>query len=738
MEDESILNEFLERIKNLEQRNEQLRKDIENKKKEIKQLGNNFQTEDKKKENDENNKNKIEKEKVKKLTIPTEEEDKKIGERFLYEFKKNQMNSYDIEKNIKEITIEYISQEQLNSLYIMGDFTKWELIPMKKNKDIFSYKIVLLKGFKYYYSFQNRDQIIIDYNNVYEENPRTLQIQNFIDLSEDKNAPQQFDFENHMNILQATQNNYFLSKLGMDENEIQFLEKYKRHIIACKEINSQNEREYNELTDSIYNFYDQQLRYIQPYEIGSKLLNLKLFFKNRIFAHFQTDEKIKDKQYKYLFKIVDINIDYNFQCLKLYDNNNIKINMAYYNDIRSFYLINFDSISTEPISEKSKLYHLLSKEESEQILKDYNNDKNNILKAYFKTLTNLRNNNAINENIDPLLGGGFRHYIGNYGSIIVTPEKVEPIGINMNDYEFQYSYNRITKVKNKIEGSFIEYIAIDEAAEKAKKPFRYKIYYSIKNNKINLIHCHVLDKDLRDIKILVKEIDKNVNPQTLKKNEEYIKNNELLLIVLDSIPLKLYYKGKKVKMESIKIDENKLYLLMTENQDSYFNKMYVTVDKIEDKMKYDLVEQCNVYSNSFGDMQNGVDVHVSFDNNKNYAVEQMMLAVSPCLLKKLTFYEETLLKGNKIKAIKDKGLNEMDKYALICQKMDDFRKYNKEAIDKMEQKEKDEKLASLNEYKETLVIITKYFEENEMWENFEVVVNLASEIENLISLFQGK
>ena len=61
----------------------------------------------------------------------------------------------------------------------------------------------------------------------------------------------------------------------------------------------------------------------------------------------------------------------------------------------------------------------------------------------------------------------------------------------MKDYEFQYSLNKITKVRNKKEGSYIEFIAIDEALEKAKKPFRFKIYYSIKNNKINIIHCHV-------------------------------------------------------------------------------------------------------------------------------------------------------------------------------------------------------------------------------------------------------
>jgi len=273
--------------------------------------------------------------------------------------------------------------------------------------------------------------------------------------------------------------------------------------------------------------------------------------------------------------------------------------------------------------------------------------------------------------------------------------------------------------------------------EKAKKPFRFRIYYSIKNAKVNIIHCHVLDKDLRSIKMVIKEIDNKTDPHTLKKDEQYIKNNELLLIVLDSIPLKLYYKGKKVKFEAIKIEENKVYLLESPNSDSIFNKMYVTVSKIGDKINYDLIEQCNEFSYSLGEIQNGVDVQVTFDNNKNYVVEPMMLAVSPCLLKKLSSYEENLLNKNRYKDLKDiKNLNEMDTYFLITQKMNDYRKYNnKENVDKLEQKDKDNVLANLNEFKNSMIKVLNYIEQSEMWETLEEAANLAAEIEDIIKLF---
>ena len=238
MEDQdSILNEFLERIRNLEKRNEQLRLDVDKKKNELKEL------EKVPKKDNEKDKKEEEKNKNKKPLIPSEEEDKIIGERFLFDIKNIKLNAYELEKNIQEVIIEYISQEQFNNLYIMGDFTKWELVPMKKNKDFFSYKIVLLKGFKYYYSFQSGDQIYIDYNNVYEENPKTLQIQNYIDSVKDNKPSQPFDFENDINILKSAQENYFFSKLNIEDNdEILFLEKFKRHITSGKEIAKKKEK----------------------------------------------------------------------------------------------------------------------------------------------------------------------------------------------------------------------------------------------------------------------------------------------------------------------------------------------------------------------------------------------------------------------------------------------------------------------------------------------------------------
>ena len=741
--DQDLLNELLERINNAEKRNENLRKNIQTKKNELKLLDDKLSEEDKNKI--ENEKKKVEK----KPKIPNSDEDKKLSERFLFEYKNIKSNSYVIEQSATEYTIEYITQEHHSTLYIMGDFTKWEPMPMKKNKDIYSYSIVLLKGFKYYYSFQSGDQVIIDYNNLYEQNPKNFQIQNYIDLAKDGQPSQAFDFENDINILKNAQKNYFLIKINEDDDEISFLDKFKRHIIAGKEITQKKREEHGILTNSINTYYDSLYKNIKPYEADIKYNNLKNYFKDRILAHYSESKEFKCK---YFYKIIKISDFYEFRCMKLYDNNNIKIDTNYYSDSWNYYTFRFEVISVAPIDENSKLYHLLPKEESIKILNDYNNDKENVLKAYFKTLKNLKNaatdnqieppvppahNPLVNENII-----GFRSYIRSYGNILVTPYKVEPERIKITDYEFHYSFNRINKVKNKKEGSFVQFEAIDDAILKARKPFRFKIYYSIKDKKINIIHCHVIDKDLRTNKIIMKEIEKDIDPHTLKKNEDYIKNNELLLIVKEQIPIKLYFQGKKVKTEFIKIEENKLYNLASSNTDSIFNKMYVTVNKIEDKIKYDLIEKCNEFPYSLGgigDIQDGVDVQVTFDNNKNYVVEPMMLAVSPCLLRRISTYEENLLNKNRNKDInKNKNMNQMDIYISIKKNMDDYRKYNKETFDKLEQKQKDDIILKLKQDKESMANVLNYIQQMEMWDTLDEVLNMSAEIENFIKLFSNK
>ena len=719
MEDQnSILNELLEKIKSLEKSNEALKEKIKKKKEEIL----NIEKEIKNPNNKEQNKIIISKK------IPTEKEGEIKGLKALQNFKFIKHNT-NIKENCKEYIIEYITQEKYNNMYIMGDFTKWELIKMKKIKDIFSYKIILLKGFKYYYSFQSNDQILLDYNAPYEQNPKTLQVQNYIDLNE-LNKNMLFDYNNDMNILKLTEQNYFLSQLNITEDDYLFLYKLKYHGTISKEINNEIKEKKYKIFNSINLYYDQLYKNVNPYNKLNRLL--KLYLKNRIIS------KTFENNIIYYYKIYNISDNYIIQSVKLYDNNHIKVNANSYSYNEFYYTILPSQIAINNSETNDKLYHLLSLEESQKILDKYNKDDKSILKAHFKTLKNLQVNNNNEQNDENVF-----NYRRNM--IIVTPQKLEPEGINMDDYEFYYSLNRITKVKNKKEGSEVMCIIIDESVEKSKMPTRYEIYYNILNGKINIIHCHVLDKELRNIKMIIKEINKDEDPHIYKNNEEYIKNNQLLLIIKELDILKLYYKGKKVKMKKIKIEENKLYLLQSSNPDSIFNRMYVTTQKFIDKIKYDLIEQCNEYTYSLDNLQNGVDVQVTFDNQQNYVLEQMMLSVSPCLLKIITAYNEHLLKQKLPKKEEDNKnifnnmMSEMEKYYIIAQKMVELRKYkNQENINKLTPDEKNKLNKELNEYKNEMQNIMLFIETNEMWENLDEASSISNEIDELIKLLNNK
>ena len=733
MEDQdSILNELLGRIKTIENSNESLRQKISQKKNELSKI-----TSEASNPNHNNNKEKEDKSKkepAKKKAIPTEKEDETAAQKALVNYRSIKMNQTNIKMNCVEYVIEYMSQEQHNTLFIMGDFTKWEMTPMKKTKDIFSYKVLLLKGFKYYYSFQAGDQILLDYNSPFEENPKNFQIQNFIDLNE-PNKNLVFDSENDINILKITEQNYNLTQLDLKDDEFLFLNKLKHHVTVTKQLTQEEKEKRNKLFASINSYFNAIYQYVNPHNNINHMFQIRLYLKNKIISKYSDDAKTI-----YYYKILHIPEAYIFQCVKLYDNNHIKVNIDSYSYSGFYFNILPSQITSKKIEPKSKLYHLLSNEESQKILDDYKKDDKSILIAHFKTLSNLKNNASNNEQNNENIFG-FRRNI-----IIVTPKKVEPEGINMDDYEFYYSLNRITKVKNKKDYSEVMYKIIDESIEKSKKPNRFEIYYGIINGKIFLIHCHVLDKDLHNIKMIVKDIKPNEDPKVLKKNDDYIKNNQLLLITQGPKILKLYYQGKKVKTLIVRVEEKRIYLLQSPNPDSIFNRMYVTIQNFSEKIKYDLIEQCSHFTYSLDNMPNGVDIQVEFDNQKNRVIEPMMLSVSPCLLKTITHYDEHFLKGKMPKKEEEKNkndvndmsmMNEMEKYFAIAQKMVTLRKYkNKENLDKLKQDEKNNLIKELDGYNKAMEIILIYIETNEMWENIDEAMSIKTEINDLIKLLK--
>ena len=109
---------------------------------------------------------------------------------------------------------------------------------MNKNKDIFSYTAVLVKGFKYDFSFTAKDQIVIDFNQDYENNSRSNQVNNYIELKlentindmNDKNNSKSpfskltpFDYKTNSKLLQEGRKELSKAKMA-DKREVALLE----------------------------------------------------------------------------------------------------------------------------------------------------------------------------------------------------------------------------------------------------------------------------------------------------------------------------------------------------------------------------------------------------------------------------------------------------------------------------------------------------------------------------------
>ena len=753
--DEEKINEVLLKIQVLEEKNEKLRKKIEEKEKLVKQ--------------NKPSKNKIEKiEKVEKVEVITLENDRQAAVRFENELKFLNNNSLQILENLVEKKIEFNPTKQYGSMYILGDFNGWKPELMQKNETGFYFKVVLIKGFKFYYSFFSSDEMILDYNSPYEENITNSQLQNYLEIKQNENnKTTKFDSKDDLNILKAAQRNFLLLKLEDNIDNSIFLEKFKRHVINSK-AKSNNKKN---VKDDINLFFNNNLENINETYLN-KFEKFLSYFNNRILI--QNSPAIKEVQYQYKIKSISEDNN-NFICVRLYDHNQIKLNNEYYKNDNNCWKVPFSKIVSTPITKRDKLYHLISFKESQKILEDYNNDTEDIIIAYFHDLNELNKNNR------------YRKYRSvNSVAEMVSPKKVEPNDVEMNDYNYYFLNNEIIHVVNKEDESYVEFKVVEEnkkvtqvdtsikinkieEAQKPKieiknienknqqkekienkyknekikkkenKPCQFLVYYIFSNSdNVIILHCHMLDKSFKYKKMIIKDILPDEDPHILKKDKIYINNNELLLITKPSGPIKLYFKGKKVQMKTKLISTDKLYRIKSINQfESAFHDLIVSINPIKEPftLNNDIVEKCqeNIYTGK--EILNGIDAKVEYNDSFG---EDAELAVSPCLLEELSNEEENLLKSKpKKEEKKEKKSYEMQKLDLIEKEMEKYRKYTKDMIKKMKNSEKDDIATTLDDYKTTMDMICNYCQDNELWDLIEKVSALTNEIEDLLNLFDN-
>ena len=750
--------EIFLKIQKLEEKNDELRKKIKEKEK--------FKKDNKKKISE----NKIEKNK--KNDSITLDDDRKAAKRLENELNFLNNNYYQITENLVDKKIEFRPNKNYGSIYILGDFNGWKPELMQKNEQGYSYKIVLIKGFKYYYSLHSYEDSILDENSPYEENPSNLELQNYIDLHQnDNDKTTNFDYKEDLNILKASQRNFLLLNVKDDNDNTIFLDKFKRHVVHSKNKSSTDNCK-NSL-ENINAYYDSEIKKIDAIENKNEFKKLKSYFNNRILI--QNSPIMKDVQYQY--RIISLSEDINsFICIRLYDHNQIKLNKIYYSDINNCWKFPYSEIVSTKITKRDKLYHLIPSKESKKIIDEYNKDTENIIIAYFNDLEELNKNSRYK-----------RYRKTNNAVEMVLPKKIEPNDVEMNDYFYHFLNNEIIHVINKDDDSYIEFKIIEENKKEKKidisinkekevkeekkkpnidiknkeeknpknniiietkpkkeiikkketKPCQFIVYYTFSNNnRIIILHCHILDKSLKYKKMIIKEIGANEDPHILKKDGTY--NKELLLINKSSGPIKLYFKGKKIQMKTKLISTEKLYRIKSINKyESALHDIIVYVNPIKYpfQLNNEIAEKCqeNIYTGK--EILNGIDAKVEY--NESFG-EDMKLAVSPCLLEEISEEEEKILKNKpKKEEKKEKKSYEMQKLDLIEREMEKYRKYTKEIIKKMKRSEKDDIAATLDDYKSTMDMICNYVQENELWDSIEKVSALTNEIEDLLNLFDN-
>ena len=198
-------------------------------------------------------------------------------------------------------------------------------------------------------------------------------------------------------------------------------------------------------------------------------------FKGRIIYH---------KNIRYLIHSFDRSRK-NMKVIRLYDSNGIKVDSKAHERTRIFNTIELKDLFDN--------CYILSKEESNIIIKDYANDNKNYIKIYFQTQISRANK---------------------YEKDLI-PYKIEPNYIDINQYNLEVQGNSIRFVQNKENACFVTFDSISIGDGKSTTGLvsssLIKIYTTLYSKDIvNILHMHLNDTS-KDITIDSEFLEKKDN-----------------------------------------------------------------------------------------------------------------------------------------------------------------------------------------------------------------------------------
>ena len=236
-------------------------------------------------------------------------------------------------------------------------------------------------------------------------------------------------------------------------------------------------------------------------KLNSLIEQFEKEYKNRIIVHKNINYKIKyfDKREK------------NIKALMLYDSNGIKVDEKINDKMRLY--------STIELKDLFETCYILSKDESDLILLNYNEDK----KKFVKILYQLQ--------ID-------RNYPSEKD---IIPYRIEPSYIDINDYNLTIKDNSITHVENKQNHVFVTFdskLIGDSKSTGFVSTSLIKVYTTLYSKDIlNILHIHLNDTS--------QEI--TIDSEFLEKDENELNHKVFLMDATGKrLSYKLIFKNNKL------------------------------------------------------------------------------------------------------------------------------------------------------------------------------------------------
>ena len=506
-----------------------------------------------------------------------------------------------------EYTFQYIPfDSSFSNVYISGDFNNWNMTEMNKvdNTDElkFNCNFNLEKGFEYAYCFFSNGERLIDFNqpskNIsYKENEEY----NYIDIPDDNGKfiqfnKDKFSMENNVNNnsenlikIKGNENDFINSVLQL--NDMIYKKKnilLNQNDILTDEINAKYNSSKNEYSNDIEKDYNE---FIEK-------------FKGRIIVY----ENIN-------YIINDLNIeDFTIKGIRLYDSNGIKVNISKQ--------IEFNTYTFIPIQSIFNSSYILSKEESEKIIKAQKNDNSNYIKILYQIQQNIDNPNEKE----------------------LIPYRIIPSNVDINEYDIEIKDNLIKTIYHKQNNSYIifESIMVGDNQKSGLVSNDPIIVYTTLYNKdiLNILHIHLNDTS-----------------EEITIESEFLENNENILnhkiFTTDITGRRLSYKLIFKQYKLIKI----YYCMSIDFIDEppfkeikYSPNNYVKISKGEYKNYYGKIIEFPMGMLARKDKENTkIEKMKSFSEKKEgYCNERHLDSLPEFVLVEIMFYPES-----EIKKIKD-------------------------------------------------------------------------------------